>query len=117
VGLVVAAMFRLEIFSPERFRDGGELTSYLGLAPQVRQSGEGKARGKLRPVGQTKLRSLLVEAAWVWKSAAPWAEACYRRILGRCGLAQKAITAVARRLAIVLWRLCLEDRPYRLAQA
>jgi transposase len=117
VGLVVAAMFRLEIFSPERFHDGGELTSYLGLAPQVRQSGEGKVRGKLRPVGQTKLRSLLVEAAWVWKSADPWAETCYRRILERCGLAQKAITAVARRLAIVLWRLCLEDRPYRPAQA
>jgi transposase len=117
VGLVVATAFRLEVFSPERFASAGQLTSYLGLAPQVRQSGEGKSRGRLRPVGQQRLRNLLIEAAWTWKAKDPAAEQCYRRILGRCGVFQKAIVAVARRLAVVLWRLCLEDRPYYLGVA
>ena len=43
----------------------------------------------------------------------PGAREFYNRILARCGVAQKAITAVARKLAIIMWRLCLEQRPYR----
>ncbi len=39
--------------------------SYLGLAPIVRHSGNKTPSGRLVPVGQTRLRSLLVEAAWM----------------------------------------------------
>lgn len=35
----------------------------------------------------------------------PAAEAFYRRIPGRTGLPQNAIVAVARKLAVTLWRL------------
>ena len=62
VGDVVAHSFGAEIFSPERFNNSGEVTSYLGLAPVFRQSGEKQDKGRLRPVGQKRLRSLLVEA-------------------------------------------------------
>jgi len=41
----------------------------------------------------------------MWKQRDPAAETFYRRILGRTGLPQKAIVAVARKLAILLWRL------------
>jgi len=113
VGAVVATTFRLEIYRPERFDRAEEVTSYLGLAPMVSQSGEGKARGRLRPVGQRRLRSLLVEAAWMWKSKDRWAQGVYNAILSRCGLPQKAIAALARKLAVILWRLSIEQRPYR----
>ena len=113
VGPVTARTFCLEVFSPERFRSSGELTSYLGLSPTTRHSGQGKARAKLRPVGQKRLRSLLIEAAWIWKSRDEYASKHYRRLVSRHGIAQKAITAVARKLAIILWRLCLENRDYR----
>ncbi|UJX41312.1 IS110 family transposase [Desulfovibrio sp. JY] len=113
VGPLIAATFRLELFQPERFSRAEEVTSYLGLAPMVRQSGESKGRAKLRPVGQTKLRSLLVEAAWKWRAHDPKAQAWYHKLLGKSGLAQKAITALARKLAIILWRLSLEKRVYR----
>lgn len=112
VGPVVSATFRQEIFRPERFERSEELTKYLGLAPVPRQSGESKSRARLMPTGQKVLRSLLVEAAWRWKSADPWAQECYKRLLGKCGLAQKAICALARRLAIVLWRISIENRAY-----
>jgi transposase len=105
VGETVATTFAAELFRPGRFRHPGEVTSYLGLAPVVHQSGSGKARVQIRPVGQRRLRSLLIEAAWMWKQRDPAAETFYRRILGRTGLPQKAIVAVARKLAILLWRL------------
>jgi transposase len=105
VGEIVATTFAAEVFRPGRFRRPEEVASYLGLAPVVRQSGGGKARAKIRPVGQRRLRSLLIEAAWIWKQRDTAAEIFYRRILGRTGLPQKAIVAVARKLAITLWRL------------
>jgi transposase len=113
VGPVVSATFRQEIFSPERFHRAEELGRFTGLAPVPRQSGESKGKSIRIPTGQKTLRSLLVEAAWRWRSADPWAQEYYRRILSHCGLAQKAITALARKLAIILWRISVENRPYR----
>ena len=65
VGKVVATTFHLELFRPEHFQRGEEVASYLGLAPTVRHSGEKTPRGYLVPVGQKRLRSLLIEAAWI----------------------------------------------------
>jgi transposase len=103
----------VELFDPERFQRAEEVTSYLGLAPMVRHSGEKTPSGRLRPAGQTRLRSLLIEAAWMWRQYDPYARALFNRFLGRMGIAQKAIAAVARKLAIILWRLYVEGRPYR----
>lgn len=117
VGPVVAGTFRFEIFRPDRFAHKEELASYLGLAPTVRHSGERTPRGRLVPVGQKRLRSLLIEAAWIWRNRDEQAAKTYNTILARTGVPQKAIAALARRLAIILWRLCIEDRPYRLGLA
>ena len=115
VGPTVAATFALELYRPERFQRGEQVASYLGLAPTVRHSGGKTPSGRIVPAGQTRLRSLLIEAAWMWKARDPHAAAVYQRLLGRSGIAQKAITALARRLAILLWRLAVEQRPYRMA--
>ena len=113
VGPVVATTFMLEVFRPERFHQAEEVSSYLGLAPMVRHSGEKSPSGRLVPVGQTKLRSLMFEAAWMWRLRDETARELYTRFLSRMGIAQKAIAALAHKLAIILWRLCLEQRPYR----
>jgi len=113
VGPLIASSFLAELFRPDRFKRGEEVTSYLGLAPTVRQSGERSPRGRLHPTGHGKLRALLIEAAWIWKSRDKGVQEYYTRILSHTGLAQKAITAVARKLALVLWRLACELRLYR----
>jgi transposase len=113
VGPAVAATFCHELFRPERFDRAEEVASYLGLAPVVRHSGEKSPRGRIAPVGQKRLRSLLIEAAWTWRSKDAHALEVYNRIFASSGLAQKAITALARRLAIILWRLAVEQRMYR----
>lgn len=107
VGKVVATTFAAEIFNPTRFNHSKEVTAYLGLAPVIRQSGGSKGKATLRPVGQRRLRSLLVEAAWMWKRKNEWAQEFYNRILGRHGVPQKAIAALARKLAALLWKLSI----------
>jgi transposase len=115
VGEVLSMTFACEIFRPERFADGARLSSYVGLAPVVSQSGESAARGSLVSTGQQRLRSLLVECSWMHKGRDPGAEMLYRRVLSRTGHTQKAIVAVARRLVTLLWRLCIENRTYIVA--
>jgi len=112
VGFVTASTFCLEIFNPERFNQADEIASYIGLAPTVHHSGLKTPRGRLVPVGQTRLRSLIIEAAWVWTRHDGKANELYRKLLGKSGIPQKAIAAVARRLAIIMWRLSIEQRAY-----
>lgn len=117
VGEVISYTFAAEVFTPERFASAGQVCSFTGLAPQVRHSGEGKARARLRSVGQKQLRTALVEGAWIWMRSEPTARALFNRIVSKTGLPQKAICAVARKLVVVLWRIAVENRPYRLSTA
>ena len=117
VGETIAHTFTCEIFRPERFKRAEDICAYVGLAPITSHSGSGKEKAWIRPVGQRYLRSILVEAAWRLIAG----ESCYRdfynRIRNKTGLAQKAITAVARKLLVLIWRIAIEGRPYRPASA
>jgi transposase len=112
VGPVTSSIFRTEIFDPNRFKTAEQVASYVGLAPVISQSGAGNGYSRLIPCGQGKLRSVLVEAAWNLLSREEWALSFYRRMLGHSGKAQKAIVALARKLAVILWRLWLDNRVY-----
>lgn len=112
VGPKVATAFCFEVFNPERFQRAEELASYIGLAPVVSRSGEGKAKCKLHPTGQKALRSMLIQSAWAFIRHDEAANALYNRLKARHGLPQKAIVAVARKLAILLWRLLVERRMF-----
>lgn len=113
VGVITSCTFRAEIFDPHRFKRSEQLCSYLGLAPTVNQSGKSKGDAHLVPNGQKKLRAMLIEAAWTLRSHEQWAADFYDRVYRRSGEPSKAITALARKLAVLLWRLWLENRPYQ----
>lgn len=117
VGPTLSKTFVTEIFKPERFPDSDHLSSFLGLAPIISQSGQSKPVGSIVRNGQRRLRSLLIECAWKHKGGDADSEALYKRVLKSSGMAQKAITAVARRLGTLLWRLLVENRPYKPAEA
>lgn len=113
VGPLTSAVFRTEIFSPERFERSEEVGSFVGLSPVIKQSGEDKGSSRLSPCGQGKLRQMLVEAAWILMRKEKWAQELYKRLLRRGRASQQAIVAVARKLAVILWKLLLENRLYR----
>jgi transposase len=112
VGPITSGMFRAEIFDPGRFETSEQLSSYVGLAPVISQSGSNSGYSRLVPCGQGKLRSVLVEAAWRLLSKEEWASKFYHRILSHSGKPQKAIVALARKLAVILWRLWSDERDY-----
>lgn len=112
VGLIVAMGFLLELLDPARFDDRRGLSRFLGLCPKVGRSG-GQSWDEGRPeMGQATLRSLLVEAAWRWQRGDPYARMLFTRYLGNTGMKQKAIVALAHKLAVILWRLATGPLPY-----
>jgi len=63
VGPITALAFMLIIGTPERFRCGKQLGSYLGLVPSEDSSGGKQRLGHISKQGNSLLRFLLVEAA------------------------------------------------------
>jgi transposase len=104
VGRTTALAFRMEMYQPRRFSNERQVSAMLGLAPRVRQSGERRHEGPLLKAGRGRLRSMLVEAAWVWIQHDSAARKVYQRLVHNTGSAQKAIVGMARRLGLDLWR-------------
>ena len=115
VGVVTATAFRLEVYQPERFATPEQLAKYVGLAPRVHQSGPKRRGGPLIKAGRGSLRSLLIEASWRWIRDDAAAAKTYRRIVRNTGSGQKAIVAMARRMAVHLWCMICRGEAYRRA--
>jgi transposase len=113
VGPLISTAYRATIDDPHRFKRGDEVSDYLGLAPRVYQSGEVEYRGRITKQGDALLRSLLVEGAHVLLTKG---RDC---ALKRWGLSlekrkgsAKAKVAVARKLAVLLWRLWKDEKMF-----
>ena len=113
VGVVTAMTFQTELLAPERFNQPGEVAKMIGLAPLVQESGERRRGGPLIKAGNWRLRTVLVEAAWRWVRRDEGARGLFRRYARNTGDAKKAIVAVARKLAVMLWRMVTREEMYR----
>jgi len=107
VGPVTAVAFVATVDRITRFRNAHQLESYLGLVPREWSSSETQRKGSMTKAGNTRMRWLLVEAAWcvLRRKKKPetvllrdWAD----RIARRRG-SHVAAVALARRLAGVLY--------------
>lgn len=115
VGPVTATAFVSTVDDIERFRSAHELEAYLGLVPSERSSGEKRQLGHITKAGNTRMRWLLVEAAWcILRSkkseTAPlraWASAIATRRGKRI-----AAVALARRLAGILFAMWRDEVAY-----
>jgi len=112
VGLLVSMSFMLEVLSPERFDDARQMGRFVGLAPGVHQSGDTQRRMPIDRSGNGRLRTLLVEAAWRWCALDPYARAIFDRMVKRGKKKTIANTAMARRLACLLWKLLVSGENY-----
>lgn len=113
VGPITSKLFCAEVFQPGRFNLSTQVSRYLGLCPRVSQSGQKRVEGRLMKEGQIKLRACLVEAAWAWVREEPAAKETFRRLFRNTGEPNKAIAAMARRLAIHLWKMLCTQQPYQ----
>jgi transposase len=124
VGLLTAMTFRTEVLRPERFQTAEQLASFCGLAPWVSRSGSTTRKGPITKAGNARVRTVLVEAAWQWVRRDPGARRLYRRLVANTASRQKAVVAMARRLAVLLWGIlvtgdvyCPEAPPHEAAAA
>jgi transposase len=115
VGNTTATQFAAEIFNPKRFSDKTQIAKYVGLAPSVRQSGQTSRDGPILKTGRPQLRCGLIQAAWRWVCCDKKARQTFRRLSSNTGEKNKAITAMARKLAIHLWMMARDNKPYNSA--
>nr|MDO8081226.1 IS110 family transposase [Candidatus Freyarchaeota archaeon] len=112
VDYYTALLFVSEIGDVSRFPSAAKLASWLGIVPELRESGERSRRGGITKEGSPRVRWALVQAA---RSAVRWdphfAEK-YNRIMKRRGDG-KAIVAIARELAVAMYHMLTRGEQYR----
>jgi transposase len=112
IGMSSGWVLAKELFGWRRFRNRREVAGCLGLTPSPYASGESETEQGISKAGNRRARTLLVELAWSWLRYQPQSELSQwfnRRFAGGGKrLRRIGIVALARRLAIALWRY-LED--------
>jgi transposase len=89
-----------------RFKNGRQVSSYIGLVPRQYQSGETDRNGRITKRGSRILRTILLECAWVSLQYNDWSRATYDRIHGgQKTRKKKAAIALARKIAVVSWAM------------
>jgi transposase len=109
IGEIGAIRLTTELFW-RRFHNQKQVGSCVGLVPQPYDSGTTRIDQGISKQGNRRVRSLLIEMAWMWlryqpesKLAIWFAEKTNSQAPNKRGR-RVAIVAVARRLAIALWR-------------
>jgi len=107
IGPTVSAILAREVYY-RRFTNRRQVASYIGLAPSPYDSGDGRRSQGISKAGNSLARYSLIQAAWLWLRHQPnsaltqWfhhrTEGQSKRV--RCIM----IVALARKLAIALWR-------------
>ena len=117
VGALTALAFVLVVDDPIRFHRRRDVGAYLGLVPKRRSSGELDPELSITKAGDRLLRRLLVQVAQQQLSRMGqdsdlkrWGLALAQR--GGKNAKKRAVTAVARKLAVLMLALWVKDEDY-----
>jgi transposase len=106
VGQLTFLTLLLELIDWARFENRRQVGSFVGLCPSEFSTGQTRKQGSIDKHGNPRVRHALIEAVWRllrWQPAYPPLQKLTAARDGRAR--RKAVVAVARRLAIDLWRL------------
>lgn len=93
-----------------------QIAGFLGLVSQEHSTGEKENRGSITRTGDARLRSKLIQCAWVALRQDPELREFYRQLHARQPkqlAARKAIVAVARKLTTRMYAVLKQQRPYK----
>jgi transposase len=115
IGPVTAVAFVSTLDLVQRFDSAHKVEAYIGLVPSEFSSGERQHRGAITKTGNTRLRWLLIEAAWsIMRSRTQRTEELRQwatRIALRRGQ-RIAIVALGRRLADILFAMWRDETEF-----
>jgi len=111
VGPLSFEVLRREVGDWSRFNNRRQVSSYTGLCPREHSSGGKRRGGSVNKSGNPRVRAMLVEMVWRMMRWQPDYHALrkWEPVLGNpkasAAARKKAVVAVARQLAVDLWRL------------
>lgn len=115
VGPLVAITFKSGIDDPHRFARSKMVGAHFGMTPRKYQSGETDVTGRISRIGDATVRTALYQAAHIILSGAtPYSSLKHwaMQVAKRRGL-QRAKIACARKLAIILHRMWIDETDFR----
>jgi transposase len=112
IGPYLALLVASEVFDIERFGNSRRFAAYAGVAPGSWASGGKVFASHLCPNANKYLRWAFTEAVFHYITACPWAHAQYERLKRSKGW-KTARLAIARHVAVVVYHILKERRPYR----
>lgn len=115
VGPITALTFTASIEDPHRFARSEDVGAYAGLVPRRSQSGERDVRGNISKAGDPMLRRALYEAANIMlcRVQRPFALQQWGQRIAESRGNKRARIAVARKLAVLLHSLWLNEKEFR----
>jgi transposase len=112
LGALTAQIIDNEVLDWNRFNNRRQVSSFTGLCPSEHSSGGSRRQGSINKHGNPRLRHALVEAVWRllryqpgWKRLDKVLEKLRQGAGQRGASKKKLIVALARELAVDLWRL------------
>ncbi len=111
IGAITAFIILAEIGRIERFPSSDKLAAYLGLVPRLSQSANHAYYGRITKLGNSYVRWALVQAAHRYARMNKQANRFVYRLTQKGGK-KKAIVALARKLAVIIYHVLKEKRPY-----
>ena len=115
VGFITALTFKAGVDDPKRFKRSRTVGAHFGLTPRRFQSGEMDIDGHISKCGDADVRCALYSAANAmltrssrWSSLKAWGMK-----LAKTRGHRRAVIAVARKLAVILHRVWIDDTQFR----
>lgn len=114
VGLLTSLAYQLVIEDPSRFAKSREVGPFLGLTPGEHQSGDRNPKRRITKEGDSLLRRLLIQCAhYILRSKVDSdLKRAGLRIMSNGGHKAVTVTAVARKLAVLLHHLWVTGEVY-----
>ena len=116
MGALSLLILTREIMDWHRFQNRRQVGSFTGLVPSEASTGESRWQGSVTKVGNPVVRTVLIEMAWRLVRHQPqchalrrWWPILHDRRQKGAAARKKAIVAVARVLAVDLWRLATDQ--------
>lgn len=115
VGTITALTFKAAVDDPTRFKRSRTVAAHFGLTPRRFQSGELDNPGNISRAGDPDVRATLYTAAnaMMTRSAAWSSLKVWGMHLAKSRGHRRAVVAVARKLAVILHRMWLDNTEFR----
>lgn len=114
IGLYTGMTILAAIGDITRFPSPRKLSGYAGLGARVRATGNTVRTGKISKQGRKELRTALIASAWVAVRFSDYWRTRFQALAKSIGT-NKAITAIARKLLVVIWHVLSKRQADRFA--